>query len=108
MLFYTAVVGLTLVAGLISVVITIPKVADRWKGAYRLAIGPAVSLLAAFVLSAIRLTTGTDIIRPGWILIVLQLALFLVALELILVPYIHRLEAALKDDPDSLRGKEGA
>lgn len=103
MFLYTAVVGIALVAGLVSVIITIPKVEGRWKGAYWLAVGLAVSLLVAFVLSALRQATETTVIQPGWILIVLQVALFLVALELILVPYIHRLEATLKEDPDSLK-----
>lgn len=91
---YTLIVGAMLVAGLVSVLVTIPKLNDRWKGVYYIAIGLNVGLLAVFTISALRIF-GVVLETRGWILIGLMTSLFLVALELILVPYIHRLEHRL-------------
>ena len=91
---YTVAVGLLLVAGLWSIVITIPKVTSRWRGAYWLALALNLSLLTAFTLGWLQQIGVFDAPR-GWTTASLLSSLFLVALELHLVPYIHRLEHRL-------------
>lgn len=96
-LVYILFVGLALVAGAVSVAYTLPRVASHWKGAYWLALGLAVLLTATFVIGGaiavfkIRVPQNTT-------LYLLEGSLALVALELILVPYIHRMEADLRDE----------
>ena len=92
---FTILVGLMLVAGLASVIYTMPKVPVYRKPLYWLALLMNIGLLVAFTLGALRQFTGSEIVSGSTVLVILELSLFLVALELILVPYVDRLEAKL-------------
>lgn len=92
---YLIVVAALLIAGLASVIYTLPKVSSLWKGAYWLAIGLGVALIVAFGLGMARMA-GLPVSGPV-VLWSLETALALTALELILVPYIHRKEREIPD-----------
>lgn len=80
----------TLMAGTVSVAYTLPKVKSHWRLAYWGGL-----LLASTLLTTMGLgLAGFFGVRiPGtWTLYMLETAVFLTALQLNLVPYIHRWE----------------
>jgi hypothetical protein len=90
-LIYTAVVGMMLLAGLWSLIYTIDKVPSYRKPVYWLAIGVEVSLVLCFVAALARIVVSS--IPRGTIVGALEIALFLMAIMFITVPYVDRLEA---------------
>jgi len=97
--WYTGIVGFLLLVGLGSVAYTLPKVKPHWRGAYWLAIGLATFKLAAFgfgLAGLLGMRVPANAVQ--WTLLT---SIVLVALELILVPYIHRWERELEDDGTS-------
>lgn len=94
---YIIFVGVLLLAGLASVAFTLPKVRPHWKGAYWMAIGLNLTLIAAFGLGAARML-GLSVSGMS-VLWALETGLALTAFELILVPYIHRKEQEMPGGP---------
>lgn len=84
---YDWIVGGLLLAGLISLGYTLPRVASWWKPLYYLA------LPLTFIPLVIILMVEFKIAHGGVIQTLLRLTIFLLSLQLIAVPYIHRLEA---------------
>jgi hypothetical protein len=91
---YVIAVGLLLIVGFGSVVYTLPKVRPIWKGAYWLAVGLALVLSSIFAISAVRML-GFPLLPGINLLWALEAAIALTAVELSLVPYIHRKEREL-------------
>ena len=87
------VVGVLLVAGLVSVIVTLPKVPKWWKPAYWMAIPMNALLCFMYWDVAVARVLGVSRLAPTQVGLMLRISLALLALELILVPYIHRLES---------------
>jgi hypothetical protein len=84
---YDWIVGSLLLAGFVSLSCTLPRVASWWKPLYYLA------LPLTFIPLVIILMVEFGIASGGVVQTLLRLTTFLLSLQLIAVPYIHRLEA---------------
>lgn len=87
---YVVLTALALLAGLVSVVYTLPKVKSHWRLAYWGGLLLAGTLTAALVFGLLGFF-GVQVPGP-LVLYTLETAIFLTALQLNLVPYIHRWE----------------
>lgn len=102
---YTIVVGLLYVLGIVSVAITIPRVARHWKPVYWLGLATVVTMTATYTAGYLRDVLGFTfperLIRD-----LLLTALALVALLFVLVPFVHRYEAKMLGPTSTGVGEE--
>ncbi|HUH06671.1 MAG TPA: hypothetical protein VML96_02585 [Egibacteraceae bacterium] len=104
---YQFFVGALLAAGLVSVVWTLPRVPPWWRPLYWLAIP-----LAAVPLLLVAAALAENLYRRAFLpadatQLSLQFVMLILALELILVPLVHRREAALRGDDDAAERRRG-
>lgn len=81
-----------MVGGLISIIYTLPKMTPWWKPLYWLGIPLASLPVIIVVLVFIEDVFNIEFIPGSTLVVMLKVTLFILGLELIAVPAIHRLE----------------
>lgn len=89
---YHVALGIVMLWGLGSVIFTLPKVRSWWKPLYWVALLLAL-LPIVMIVSVLLQQQGLTGISGENILRMLRLLMFVLGLELIAVPWVHRLEA---------------